>query len=231
MKGYIYKIISPSGRIYIGQTINLKQRLSRYKGKHCKTQTKLYRSIEKYGWESHIFEVIEECFVELLEEREIFWIKEYNSFIFGLNCNEGGIGIKNIGHTDEAKKKMSEAAKGRVVSDETKKKMSESHKGITFSEETKKKISESNKGKIISDETKQKLSAAQTNKKYTMEAKNKMSESAKKRKRSKVSEETKLKISESHKNKKVSEKTKLKMKKAALERHKKYRKKKGIKNK
>ena len=57
-------------------------------------------------------------------------------------------------HSEETKKKMSEAAKGKKMSAESKKKNSEAHKGKPgpnkgkkFSEETRKKISEANKGK------------------------------------------------------------------------------------
>ena len=49
-------------------------------------------------------------------------------------------------HTEEVKKKISEANEGHIVSKETRYKMSETHKGIPISEETKKKISEAQKG-------------------------------------------------------------------------------------
>lgn len=46
-------------------------------------------------------------------------------------------------------------------SEETRKKMSEAHKGKIISEETRKKMSETHKGKILSDETKIKISGSQ----------------------------------------------------------------------
>ena len=49
-------------------------------------------------------------------------------------------------HTEETKKKISEANKGQKPTEEAKKKMSESHKGKKFSEEHKKKLSEIHKG-------------------------------------------------------------------------------------
>jgi hypothetical protein len=70
----IYKIISPNGKIYIGQSINIEQRWSKdYKTLRCKTQPKLYNSLKKYGFENHIFEVIEECEEFKLLERETYW--------------------------------------------------------------------------------------------------------------------------------------------------------------
>ena len=46
----IYKIVSPSEKIYIGQSINIEKRWEKnYKTLKCKTQTKLYNSLKKYG--------------------------------------------------------------------------------------------------------------------------------------------------------------------------------------
>lgn len=48
--GYIYEYLSPSGKYYIGQTINLMQRLSEHR--HFKTKGSLIdRAIRKYGME------------------------------------------------------------------------------------------------------------------------------------------------------------------------------------
>jgi hypothetical protein len=65
------------------------------------------------------------------------------------------IGEANKGktHSEETKRKLSEASKGnqnckgKTLSDETKAKMSEAHKGKTHSEETKRKMSEAHKGR------------------------------------------------------------------------------------
>jgi len=69
----IYKITSPTGKIYIGQSTNIKKRWGFYIGLHCKGQTKLYNSLKKYGWEGHKKEILEECMVSMLEERETFY--------------------------------------------------------------------------------------------------------------------------------------------------------------
>ena len=75
----IYKITSPSNRIYIGQSSNVKERFKAYKQlQKRKFLTKLYRSFLKYGIENHKFEIIEECLPELLNERERFWQDYYN---------------------------------------------------------------------------------------------------------------------------------------------------------
>jgi len=187
MKGYIYKITSPSGKIYIGQTKNPGKRNRNYKGFNSPSskivnQVKLYNSLRKYGWEKHTFEVIDECQFcginnWLLDKLEIYWINEYDSFRNGLNMTSGGQGVLEINkgneytlgmiHSEEAKKKISESSKGnkynlgRIASGETKIKMRNSKKGKHRSDETKKKISDGHSGKKrkpLSDEHKKKLS-------------------------------------------------------------------------
>jgi len=87
----IYKIENPKGKIYIGQSINLKKRKKKYSLlSNIKNQSKIYNSFVKYGYENHIFEIIEECSLEQLNEKEIYWINFYNSIKNGLNIKEGG---------------------------------------------------------------------------------------------------------------------------------------------
>ena len=69
----IYKIINPKGKVYVGQTTNIKKREKTYSRLNCKKQPKLYNSLKKYGYENHTFEINEECTLEQLNEREIYW--------------------------------------------------------------------------------------------------------------------------------------------------------------
>lgn len=83
----IYKITNPSGKIYIGQSVDIKRRFIDYKKSLKKQQIRLYNSIKKYGYENHIFEVVEECNIESLNERERYWQDFYNVLSnSGLNC-------------------------------------------------------------------------------------------------------------------------------------------------
>lgn len=83
----IYKITSPSNKIYIGQSINIKKRFKKYKRLDCKSQPRLYKSFLKYGFINHLFEIIEECKFEELNIRERYW-QDYYDVINekGLNC-------------------------------------------------------------------------------------------------------------------------------------------------
>lgn len=56
----IYKITSPSNKIYIGQTWDWIKRKSVYRRNACKGQIKLYNSLVKYGFINHILEIIHE---------------------------------------------------------------------------------------------------------------------------------------------------------------------------
>ena len=70
----IYKITG----IYIGQTINLKSRLRRYEIHSCKKQHRLLNSFIKHGFANHIVEVLEECEIDCLNDRERYWQDFYN---------------------------------------------------------------------------------------------------------------------------------------------------------
>lgn len=74
----IYKITSPSGKIYIGETVNFKKRFDRYKYLQCKNQIKLYNSFIKYGIDNHKFEILEECEINELKCRERYYQDIYN---------------------------------------------------------------------------------------------------------------------------------------------------------
>jgi group I intron endonuclease len=102
----IYKITNPKNKIYIGKSKNIETRFKSYgKLQHCYQQIKLYNSLKKYGPENHKFEIIEECFMEQLNEREIYWINMFNSIKIGLNLTEGGDGGK-LSPSSEEKRRL-----------------------------------------------------------------------------------------------------------------------------
>lgn len=102
----IYKITSPSGKIYIGQSSNIKKRMNSYKAMNCKAQVRLHRSFLKYGFENHIIDIIEVCDIDRLNELEVIYIEKYQSCgKKGLNCMIGGAAPK---HSAESRKKMSD---------------------------------------------------------------------------------------------------------------------------
>ena len=96
-KGIIYKITSPSGKVYVGQTIkDFNDRISQHKSKSSNC-TLVKRAIDKYK-DKMKYEIIENNVPqEQLNEREIYWIKElYSLAPNGYNCNSGGDAQHNI---------------------------------------------------------------------------------------------------------------------------------------
>jgi hypothetical protein len=89
--GIIYKITSPSGKVYVGQTIrSFEKRMQEHK-RESSGCTLIKRAIDKYGHEM-VYEIIEDNVPqEQLDDREIYWINELNSLApDGYNCNTGG---------------------------------------------------------------------------------------------------------------------------------------------
>lgn len=91
----VYKITSPSGKIYIGQSWNISKRKSAYKRNPSIQQRHIYNSIIKYGWEAHSFEILQKLPVDIeqsvLDNLECFYIEQYKSAnITLMNIKEGG---------------------------------------------------------------------------------------------------------------------------------------------
>jgi group I intron endonuclease len=139
----IYKITSPTGKVYIGQSWNIEKRWRSHK-KGININFPLYNSIQKYGYLNHIFEIIHELpkdvSQDILDTYEILYINQYKDLGFKLlNIRDGGSRGK---HSESTKNKIALAKKGskngmfgKKHSDETKLKFSKVHKGKKNSKE------------------------------------------------------------------------------------------------
>jgi group I intron endonuclease len=111
--GVIYMVTNNiNGKVYIGQTTDLKKRLNSYRTLHCKAQTKLYRSIIKYGFEKFTINVIDTVINQkdskkILDYWEKLYIRFFNSIKNGYNCNSGG-----GGWTPDRKKEYGKSVSG-----------------------------------------------------------------------------------------------------------------------
>jgi group I intron endonuclease len=110
----IYKITSPTNKIYIGQSINIDLRFKYYKYLKCKSQKKLYNSLLKYGFEAHVFEVICECEIHQLNDKERYYQEFYNSVNDGLNCSYTKTNDKSGKHSEETIKNIKKSLVGVV---------------------------------------------------------------------------------------------------------------------
>lgn len=87
----IYKITNKiNGKIYVGQSNNIKRRFWEYQNRGTASRIPVDAAIEKYGSENFQYDIIEECPIEKLNERETYWIKHFNSIKNGYNLSEGG---------------------------------------------------------------------------------------------------------------------------------------------
>lgn len=83
----IYKITNLiNNKIYIGQSINIEKRWEEHRRSvnYINNHTynyPLYRAIRRYGLNNFTFEIIEECNINELTEKEQYWINYYNSIV------------------------------------------------------------------------------------------------------------------------------------------------------
>ena len=78
--GFIYKYTSPSGKSYVGQTVQtLLGRAKTYSGKGYRKCSLFYKAILKYGFENFQVKILDEVPIEELDCAEAFWIEYSNS--------------------------------------------------------------------------------------------------------------------------------------------------------
>lgn len=198
MYGYVYLTTNKiTGKQYIGQ-----RKGSEFDKNYKGSGNYIKAAIEKYGFdnfECHIIDTAESR--EELNNKEFVYVELYCTMHpNGYNLKEGG-GVKNVHVSDETRKRMCIAQKGKPhtkPSEETRRKMSITRKGKLqpwdhvgmrgkhHSEETKQKISHKLKSQPANEHSVNAL------KQYAAEHGNAF-------KGKKHSEESRLKLSESHK--------------------------------
>lgn len=75
-------------KVYIGQSKNIELRWKHHKT--TKDKHSIHYAFDKYGIENFSFEILEECPTSKLDEKEIYWIKYYDSYKNGYNKTLGG---------------------------------------------------------------------------------------------------------------------------------------------
>ena len=141
----IYKISNSVNKVYIGQSINIPYRFKQYKNPNsCSTQTKLRNSINKYGLNNHKFEIVEECMIEELNDRERYWQDFYDCFKNGLNCRLTTSSDKSGEVSQETKDRTSKSNTGKTCKKETKDKIRIANTGRTYGIEVRNKVSKNN---------------------------------------------------------------------------------------
>ena len=124
----IYMVVNMiNHKKYIGQSKNIKKRFQNhhlvdYKNENnCSYNTKFYQAIRKYGIDNFEVIVLQLCKEEELDDLEIKFIKEFDTFKNGYNSTEGGqFWSPNI-HSEEIETKR------RQTREKNKSLMSENH--------------------------------------------------------------------------------------------------------
>lgn len=122
MRGIIYKYISPSNKLYIGQTYNESLRRKTFNNVNlCYAGGKIDNARRKYGPENFKYEIITEIedddiikLVNRLNELEVYYIEKYNSIKAGYNSNCGGNSYR-VYNSTEVGKKISESKSKAVI--------------------------------------------------------------------------------------------------------------------
>jgi group I intron endonuclease len=172
-------------KVYIGSSDDIKKRW----GQHIQTAKrgsnyKFHQAIREFGEENFKKEILELVSVNLLESREIEWIKKYNSIKEGYNVSRGYNSITFNPNLENIKKNLSEKASKRnwiykdniqksVYKDEIEKYLKEGwSKGRPkFSEEHINELKEGHLGITLSNSAKNKLSLLWLNKHHTEKTK------------------------------------------------------------
>lgn len=118
-----------NGKKYIGQSINCYKRIMTHKrhlSQSIDNSSVLQRAFNKYkNLNDFEFYIVEKCEIEILNERESYYIKEWNTKVRnGYNMTDGGEGSRGYVPTEETKRKISLATKGRKMSEQTRENMS-----------------------------------------------------------------------------------------------------------
>ena len=134
----IYKITSPSGKVYIGQSWNIHKRWREYKGLHVPQQPKILSSLQKYGADLHTFEIVCELppdvNQQILDQYErVYWMFYHDCGFDMMNLREPS---SHGRHSDESKQLMSKRRLGMKFSAEHVANMSRVRKGKIQTQET-----------------------------------------------------------------------------------------------
>lgn len=116
-----------TGNQYVGQSVDIQRRFTSHHlcdynnpNDDC-YNTKFYQALRKHGLATFKVEIIEECDREKLNEREMYWIKYYDTFHNGYNSTEGGTSWSPNIHSKETEEKR------RLTREKNQSLMSENH--------------------------------------------------------------------------------------------------------
>lgn len=103
----IYKFTNKlTGEAYIGQSVDIKKRFNQHKSKYDKfgnkakslEDTYFHSMLRHYGFHNFDFEIVEECTISELNEKEVYYISKFNTlYPNGYNKSKGGSSPNLVG--------------------------------------------------------------------------------------------------------------------------------------
>lgn len=96
-------------KCYVGQTKDFDKRWRQHSSRLLANKHENYHlqnAWNKYGADNFVFVIIEECPSDCRDGREMFWIKEKDSFANGYNLDQGGGGCLGYKHSQAEIEKM-----------------------------------------------------------------------------------------------------------------------------
>lgn len=157
-----------TGKKYIGQTV---EKIQRRVARHFRTinETKISRAIQKYSKYDFVYGIIEEVEDKnFLDEREVYWIKFYDSVENGFNIKEGGKCARGFKQSQSSIEQRRKKLLGRPLTEEHKQKISKSHKGKILSRETVDKMISYRTGRNLTEKCKKKISNSHCKNNYEL---------------------------------------------------------------
>lgn len=163
-----------NGKKYVGQSVNIPKRLTGHKNKlnsHKHANSHLQNAWNQYGEENFKFYILEEVAIEMLDDRERYYIKEWNlqNRDCGYNLDSGG--NKNKEQSEETRNKIRELHKKENLRQETLDKMREAARKRCDNPKWRQAQSEKLKGKKPSIKTREKMSNSHIGQKRSEEFK------------------------------------------------------------
>ncbi len=160
-RGVIYRYINQTegnekGWSYVGNTMNEKTRRYSWNNHGNKNYggEKINAARAKYKLENFTYEVLEEIYdadenaLQMkLDEREAYYVQQFDSIGHGYNTSKGGTGNKGVDFSQTHRANIGKASTGRKHSEASKRQISEKLMGREVSGETRLKISKGNTGK------------------------------------------------------------------------------------
>lgn len=174
-KFLVYKHTSPSNKVYIGIT-SRKAEKRWNSGSGYANNEYFTHAIKKYGWDNFKHEILfENLSREEACEKEKELIEKYGSNSRDKGYNITGGGEVNYA-SEEGRKRISIANKGKQVSVKTRIRISKARVGYSMGDESRKKLSDTRKSMNLhmSDEHRKKIIKANTGKEMSQETRNKI---------------------------------------------------------